>query len=79
MTKQSDSYAYPPRGLSRIDAARYIGVSATKFDQLVRLRQMPAPKRIGGRVIWDRLALEAAFSDLPGDENEIDRILSSQS
>lgn len=76
MTKQ-DPIAYPPRGLSREEAARYVGVGATKFDQLVADRRMPRPKRIDGRVIWDRIALDAAFSDLPEEGgNRIDEILS---
>lgn len=64
---ERDSLAYPPRGLSREEAARYVGVGATKFDEMVRDRRMPRPKRIDGRVVWDRLALDAAFSDLPSE------------
>ena len=58
----------PPRGLSRQQAAEYIGLSATTFDALVASRQMPKPKRIGGRVIWDRQKLDIAFSELDDDE-----------
>ena len=76
MSLRSDSIAYPPRGMSREEAARYIGVSPSKFDQLIKDRRMPRCKRIDGRTIWDRLALDAAFSDLPGEENPIDAILS---
>jgi predicted DNA-binding transcriptional regulator AlpA len=54
----------PPRGLDRRAAAAYIGVSASKFDELVRDRRMPQPVRIDGRVIWDRRALDAAFDAL---------------
>ncbi|WP_280821876.1 hypothetical protein [Pseudaminobacter soli (ex Li et al. 2025)] len=57
----------PPRGLNREAAARYIGASTTKFDQLVADRRMPKPKRIDGRVIWDRIQLDEAFTDLPDD------------
>ena len=64
---RADAIAYPPRGLSREEAARYIGVGASKFDEMVKDRRMPRPKRIDGRVVWDRLALDAAFSDLPSD------------
>jgi predicted DNA-binding transcriptional regulator AlpA len=61
----------PPRGLSRVNAAEYIGVSATKFDQMVADRRMPKPKRIDGRVVWDRLQLDTAFAALPnGDLKE---------
>lgn len=72
-----DSYSYPPLGMSREEAARYIGVGATTFDRLVAERQMPKPLRIGKRVIWDRHKLDAAFSDLDGDdqENRLDRAM----
>jgi predicted DNA-binding transcriptional regulator AlpA len=76
MTLKPDPLAYPPRGMSREEAARYIGVGTSKFDQLVADKRMPRPKRIDGRVIWDRFALDAAFSDLDGyRENMIDAIL----
>lgn len=72
---KSDSIAYPPRGLSREEAARYVGVSPTTFDRLIAEYRMPRPKRIGKRVIWDRLKLDDAFSDLgeDGEENILDR------
>ncbi|RVG84208.1 hypothetical protein CN221_33570 [Sinorhizobium meliloti] len=79
MGRQPDQTAYPPRGMSREDAARYVGVGATKFDQMVADRLMPRPKKVGGRVIWDRLAIDAAFSDLPEEgSNRIDDILSGR-
>jgi hypothetical protein len=53
--------------MSREVAARYVGVSASKFDQMVADQMMPRPKRIGGRVVWDRVALDLAFNELPGD------------
>jgi predicted DNA-binding transcriptional regulator AlpA len=55
----------PPRGLSRCEAAAYIGVSPTLFDQLVRDKRMPGPKRIGARTVWDRRALDLAFAAIP--------------
>lgn len=67
---RSDPLSYPPRGLSREEAARYVGVRVTKFDQMVSDRRMPKPKKVDGRVIWDRIKLEAAFADLPGDDEE---------
>lgn len=71
-----DSIAYPPRGLSREEAARYIGVGATTFDRLVQEGRMPKPLRVGKRTIWDRLKIDAAFTDLGEDrENSIDRAL----
>lgn len=50
-----------PRGLSRPQAAAYIGVSASLFDQLVKDGRMPPPKRINGRVVWDRHRLDERF------------------
>lgn len=76
MNQRSDSLSYPPRGLSREEAARYVGVGTTKFDELVRDRRMPKPKKIDGRVIWDRVALDLAFNELPSEGNGIDEILS---
>lgn len=69
-----DTLAYPPRGLSRDEAARYIGVGTTTFDGLVADGRMPKPMRLGKRVIWDRLKIEAAFADLDegGRENFFD-------
>ncbi len=75
-TSFSDQYAYPPRGMRRPEAARYIGVSVTKFDQMVSDGRMPKPKRIESIVVWDRIQLDAAFTDLPDQpENMIDEIL----
>jgi predicted DNA-binding transcriptional regulator AlpA len=56
---------YPPRGMSRQEAARWIGVSPSKFEQLVKDGRMPRPKIIDARVIWDRYQLDAAMDELP--------------
>jgi hypothetical protein len=80
MTKSlPDQIAYAPRGFSRDDAARYVGVGPTKFDEMVADGRMPRPKRVDGRVVWDRLKVDAAFSDLPDDSraNPLDRMLKS--
>lgn len=66
----------PPRGLSRVQAAEYIGVSPSTFDKMVAANEMPSPKRIGARTIWDRKALDCAFDAFDdGGENEWDRDL----
>jgi predicted DNA-binding transcriptional regulator AlpA len=54
----------PPRGLSRMQAAEYVGVGPTKFDEMVAIGKMPKPKRVDHRVIWDRLEVDAAFAAL---------------
>lgn|SRR5262249_45833640 len=56
------------RGLSRVEAAIYIGIGVTKFDTLVAIGVMPKPKRIDHRRVWDILELDLAFDGLP-DEN----------
>ena len=77
MTLRGDPLAYPPRGMSRDEAARYIGIGTTLFDEMVKDGRMPKAKPINGRKVWDRIALDAAFSDLPADgaENPFDRLL----
>ncbi|MNQ42153.1 hypothetical protein D3C85_558510 [compost metagenome] len=59
----------PPRGLCREAAASYIGVSASKFDEMVDDGRMPIPKRIDARKVWDRSALDAYFDALPGEDS----------
>jgi len=54
----------PPRGLSREQAAAYVGISPSLFKD----GRMPAPKRINSRTIWDRLQLDEAFTALPSNE-----------
>ncbi|MGX5773918.1 helix-turn-helix transcriptional regulator [Methylorubrum zatmanii] len=60
----------PRRGLNRVEAARYIGVSPTKYDELVRDGRMPRPKRIDGCVRWDIRQLDAAWDALDGGDGE---------
>jgi hypothetical protein len=62
--------------MGREEAARYVSVGVTKFMEMVKDRRMPRPKRIDGRVVWDRIKLDAAFTDLPEDvrENPLDAL-----
>lgn len=63
----------PRRGLRREEAARYVGVSPTKYDEMVRDRTMPKPWRIGGCVVWDIRKIDAALDSLDdGEANEWD-------
>jgi predicted DNA-binding transcriptional regulator AlpA len=70
----------PPRGLDRVRASQYVGVSVTTFDKMVVDGRMPIPKRIDSRKVWDKIALDAAFDCLPEDgeierHNEWDEVL----
>jgi hypothetical protein len=58
----------PRRGLSRDEAAIYVGISSTKFDELVRDRRMPGARRIDSRRVWDVHALDLAFDQLPCED-----------
>lgn len=56
-----------PRGLSRVEAAAYIGVSPSLFDEMVDDGRMPKAKRINARTVWDLRQLDRAFDALPND------------
>lgn len=60
----------PVLGLNREQAAAYIGVSKSLFDEMVADGRMPKPKKANSRTIWDRRSLERAFSRLPGGEGD---------
>jgi len=61
--------AYAPRGLRRAAAADWVGMSPSKFDELVREGLMPRGKLVRGCRVWDRYLLDTAFENLP-DEDE---------
>jgi predicted DNA-binding transcriptional regulator AlpA len=60
----------PPRGLKRSEAAAYVGLGATTFDRAVADGLMPKPFRLYGRVLWCRLALDAAIDVLRDAQSE---------
>lgn len=75
MNVQPDPIAYPPRGLKREEAARYVGVPPEKFDEMVADRRMPRPRKVDRRNVWDRFQLDAAFTELPDGGSWIDKAL----
>lgn len=54
----------PRRGLRRTEAAIYLGISATKLDELVQSGRMPAGFVVDGCRIWDIRDLDLAFDAL---------------
>lgn len=60
----SEMRPVPRRGLSRDEAAMYVGISAAKFDELIRDGRMPSPVNIDRRKVWDIRALDLAFDEL---------------
>lgn len=74
-----DMIPWVPRGLCREEAAYYVGVGTTKFDQMVNDGRMPRGKRIDGRVVWDRVQLDQAFSDIDtGPRNVLDEAMTGR-
>jgi hypothetical protein len=61
-----------PRGLSRIKAARYLGISPSKFDELRKDGRVGPARLIDGRKVWDVRDLDAAFEALPMESTNVD-------
>jgi hypothetical protein len=57
----SERLYFIPRGLSRIEAARYVGVSPSLFDQMVKDGRMPGPKRINNAARENLVARQTAI------------------
>jgi predicted DNA-binding transcriptional regulator AlpA len=55
------------RGLRREEAATYIGVSPSTFDNLIKEGTMPKSFKIKGCVTWDIRDLDLAFDALKND------------
>lgn len=54
----------PRRGLRREEAAIYVGLSPSMFDQMVEAGVLPKPKKFGAASVWDmRLLDQMAFGD----------------
>lgn len=59
------SAAIEPRLLSRIEAARYCGISVNHF-----LTHVPvSPREIGAKKLWDRKAIDRWLDDSPSSDN----------
>lgn len=58
-----------PGALSRKEAAEFVGVAPSTFDELVKVGEMPPPRRFRGcnRVVWLLDELRSALSNLPVD------------
>lgn len=61
--KRQDVMAYPPRAMKADRAAAYLDMSRSKFLELVDRGKLPKPKSVDSMRMWDRLALDAAFSE----------------
>ena len=64
----------PRRGLSRIEAAIYLGISPSHFDEKRKAGQIPPARQDGERKLWDVHELDLVFDALPReDAPSIDR------
>jgi hypothetical protein len=57
------------RGLSRLEAATYLGISPSKFDELRKANRIAPPKVLDGRLIFTVERLDEFLDSLP-DENQ---------
>lgn len=83
--KLQDRLAYAPRGLRADRAAAYLGMSRTKFLELVDSGRMPDAMVIDSMKLWDRFDLDAAIEEIKaspdepgGKRNTFDKILSAK-
>jgi hypothetical protein len=60
------------RGLSRIEAATYLGISPSKFDELRKANRIAPAKVLDGRLIFTTERLDEFLDALP-DENQTDK------
>jgi hypothetical protein len=58
----------PRRGLSRVEAAIYLGISPSKFDELRKSGRIGPAKMLDGRKLYAIEMLDEFFDTLP-DEN----------
>ena len=57
----------PPRlDFSKAQAAAYLGVGQATLKRLLQTGAVPPPISLGGRRIWDRVALDAALDRCSG-------------
>jgi predicted DNA-binding transcriptional regulator AlpA len=68
--KLQDHLAYPPRGLRADRAAAYLGMSTSKFLELVEKGKLSKPMHVDGMTIWDRLDLDADVEKLKTEQAE---------
>lgn len=58
----------PRRGLSRDEAAMYLGIGVGLFDNMREAGKIAPPRVIGARKLWDIRDLDMAFEALPRED-----------
>ena len=59
----------PRRGLSREEAAIYLGISPSKFDELRKTGRVGPARLLDARKLWDVRELDLAFDALPYEDS----------
>jgi hypothetical protein len=62
--------AQPRRGLTRGEAALYVGATPAKFDDMVRDGRMPRPVMLDEEETFDLIQLDLAYDRLSGGAHE---------
>jgi hypothetical protein len=60
----------PRRGLSRVEAAMYLGISPSKFDELRKSGRIGPAKILDGRKLYAVEILDEFFDGLPEENHE---------
>jgi hypothetical protein len=60
----------PRRGLSRVEAALYLGISPSKFDELRKSGRIGPPKILDGRKLYAVEMLDDFFDALPAEGDD---------
>jgi hypothetical protein len=58
----------PRRGLSREEAAMYLGIGVSTFDEMRATGKIESPRLIKSRKLWDIRDLDLAFEALPRED-----------
>jgi hypothetical protein len=61
----------PRRGLSRTEAAIYLGISPSKFDELRKDGRIGPAKCLDGRKLWGVEMLDEFFEALPSENHDL--------
>jgi hypothetical protein len=62
----------PRRGLSRVEAAAYLGISPSKFDQMRADGRIGPARLIDSRKVFDVRMLDEVFDGLPLENHDAD-------
>jgi hypothetical protein len=60
----------PRRGLSRVEAAAYLGISPSKFDEMRKDGRVGQAKLIDNRKLFDIRMLDEVFDALPSEGHD---------